>query len=153
MAQKLKSNSLKRVIAHKKNNVSTLDGIFLSNDQLIKLGQKLNLMKNASNSPDGVCFMVGVDAGLNKKTVEIVPYNFVGNSNIKFHKQDNVEGKFDSIDLGSPFPVGGTPMTLDGDGFHPTPIPPPVDSAAQKPAMIAFGLTTPSQRTPPPFPE
>lgn len=153
MAPKPKSNSLKRVIANKKNQISTFEGIFLSNDQLITLGTELNKMKAAKNSPDGVCFMIGVDTLLNKRTVEIVPYNYVGNPSIKFHKQDNVEGKLDPIDLGSPFPVGGIPMTLDGDGLHPTPIPPPVDSAAQEPVMVAFGLTTPSQRTPPPFPE
>lgn len=149
MAQQLKSASLQRVIANKKNKVSTFEGIFLSNDQLIELGKALNMMKKTSNSPDGVCFMVGVDKIFNKRTVEIVPYNYNGSPNIKFHKQNNIEGELEPIDLGAAFPSGGIPMTLDGDGLRPT----PANTSGQNVAVMALGITTPSQRTPPPFPE
>jgi hypothetical protein len=82
--------ALQRVVDH-----GTHEGIFLSNQQLIELGSKLQL-ENA----DGAFFMIGQGEG--KKSVEVIPFQLSGNIKPQFYFKDGIKGKID-VDLGRPF--------------------------------------------------
>ncbi len=143
------SQALQRVLAHKrpvspgsKKSEPTMEGIYLSKLQLKTLGEKL---LNASNGPDGVCFMVGVEkiGAKSIKTVEVVPYRDEKGNRIIFNNcifTLNAEGLEEN---------SNRDLIFDGNGHRTIPNGNP-PAAAMKMAVEA-PITVGSQRTPPPF--
>jgi hypothetical protein len=84
------STALQRVVDY-----GTFEGIFLSNQQLIELSNKLQ-----SENADGTFFMIGKEEGT--KSVEIIPFQLSGNIKPQFYFKDGIRGKI-NIDLGRPF--------------------------------------------------
>lgn len=158
------SEALKRVRNNKplKGTTPTSEGIYLSNDQLIKLGQVLKNLygqdnpsdPNNPNNPDGALFMIGKTKVGNKnvQTVEVIPYKVVGGSKVIYN-----EGKL-SINIGKETPTSAADTHINNNGtidFTISRIPgtsvpaPPVSPAPMM--LMAAGPTSGSQRTPPPF--
>lgn len=158
------SEALKRVRNNKapKSMNPTSEGIYLSNDQLIRLGQVLKNLygqdnpnePNNPNNPDGALFMIGKTKVGNKnvQTVEVIPYKVSGGSKVIYN-----EGKL-SINIGKETPASPTDTHINNNGTidftisripgSPVPAPP----VAPAPMMLmAAGPTSGSQRTPPPF--
>lgn len=141
------SKALIRVKNNKRtiNQPPTSEGIFLSNNQLIALG---NALKNLG-SVDGALFMIGKDsvAGKVVQTVEILAYENVGAVK-KVYNQGHL-----NINLGKAEPNSPMATMINND----VPLNQTFTSVA--PAMpagvVAFddapaGITRGSQRTPPP---
>lgn len=146
------SEALKRVLDHKRrkdssSNIkeSTMEGIYLSKLQLKTLGEKLLSM---SNGPDGLCFMIGVGSSEGKptKTVEVVPYKKVDGGENPGSRTIFNNCNF-TLNAGGLETNSSRDLIFDSDGHHKetNSNPPP----AMK--MAAEQVTTPTQKTPPPF--
>jgi hypothetical protein len=113
------SFALQRVLSHLgKNGTSELRGIYLSNRQIVNLGNALKKMKRENDGPDGMCFMVGeIDSGVRHLTVEMIPFKKDKKDDpIKFYKENNVIGGLSEINLGKPFDNGFEEFKIDGNG-------------------------------------
>jgi hypothetical protein len=141
------SNALKRVLARKVKlspdtpKVAPMEGVYLSNEQLIKLSQQL-----ANNGSDGVCFMIGKKVGNNNLSVEIIPFKHENNT-LKFFESGGIIGNI-LARLGSAFGHGR--FIITNDGYDPNDFTPVTQQLVQH-----FGADAPhegssSQRTPPP---
>ncbi len=122
----------------------TSEGIYLSNNQIIALG---NALKNIG-SVDGALFMIGKDlvGGRVIQTVEILAYENVGAIKKIFN-----EGHL-TINIGKAEPNSPTAVLINNN------VPPSQTYSSVAPAVpagaVAFdapaGITRGSQRTPPP---
>ncbi len=137
IAHKVKSKSLKRVYDHTKNGNPTFEGLFLSNNQLKTLGEKL---AEIENGPDGVCFMIGLDKSKTpiEKTVEVIPYIDSGN-NRKFYRKGTKIGKIE-IEVGKATEDTLFSFVINDEGNFSKWLGPGIP-----------GGTGTSQKTPPPF--
>jgi hypothetical protein len=118
------SEALKRVRNNKapKSTTPTSEGIYLSNDQLIKLGQVLKNLygpdnpndSNNPNNPDGALFMIGKTKVGNKnvQTVEVIPYKVSGGSKVIYN-----EGKL-SINIGKETPTSPMDTHINNNRFY-----------------------------------
>ena len=133
------SKALTRALNHKnQNGKPTNEGIYLSNDQLIHLGDTL---KHQADGPDGIWFRVGRITPISPyHTVELIPYkNGVGQSKIEIHSSGKLQ-----INVGKTETKEGQDFRIDNNED----IIPQVQAQ-----VVAFAATIGSQRTPPPFPE
>jgi hypothetical protein len=141
------TNALKRVLKRKKINPVTglkepsMEGVFLTNDQLIDLGTQL---KNTPNGPVGVCFMIGTRSRF-VHTVDIIPFKDgidESGRTIKFYESDGILGNI-LVNLGpAHLGIGGFSITNEGHSD---------DNLPPHAVKAAFGSLGSSQRTPPPF--
>lgn len=143
-----KSKALKRVLSYGKG-----EGIFLTSQQLIEIGEKLQTIPTG---PDGIWFLIG-DAraeGVNKNTVELIPYKRSNLNRLAVYKEDNkvgylsINGVLDNLidnneKIEFPtYPTAKVVKQADGIGGD---------------VPVKVEVPTPggpsSQRTPPPTPE
>ena len=136
------SKALARVKNNKRNGTSTSEGIFLSNNQLIALG---NALKNLG-SVDGALFMIGreeLSPGSVTQSVEILAYENVG-MNKKVYREGHLTINIGKTEPNSPNSVvinNNVPSSQTFSSAAPTPV-----------GVVAFeaAITRGSQRTPPP---
>jgi hypothetical protein len=114
-----RSKALKRVFRHLEDNGNPkLRGFYLSNKQIINLGNALEKMQGEKNGPDGLCFMIGeIDAGGTPYlTIEMIPFKRAKKPHIKFYKENGITGAFPEINLGQPFNNDFPELKIDGNG-------------------------------------
>ena len=136
------SKALNRVKTFNQNHQSV--GIRLSTSQLRALATQLD---SIPNGPDGVCFEVSFNGNVHQ--IEIIPYIINSNGSKDYYAKNGLKGSI-NVNVGRESPQSTFDLVITGDGI--TANPPfggaaPVDGAA----IVAFGLTGNSQRTPPPF--
>ena len=136
------SKALTRVKNNKRagNPNPTSEGIFLSNAQIVTLG---NALQNTGIA-DGAFFMIGKDlvAGKVIQTVEILAYNVVGVNKIIMN-----QGHL-NVNIGKADPASANSVTIDNDAI----VAQTYSSAAPAGAGVqALAVTRGSQRTPPPI--
>lgn len=122
------SDALQRVKAYRRwlFGPSYYSGFYISNEQLIELGEKLKTYEG-NNHPDGVCLMVG--KSLRKYSVEMIPYNRRGEDKV-FHSNGEIIGYL-NLNLASEyFGAQGfwihTQNAAAGGGGIPQKTPPPI---------------------------
>ncbi len=139
------SKALTRVKNNKRNGTPTSEGIFLSNNQLIALG---NALKNLG-SVDGALFMIGredLPGGGFTQSVEILAYENIGIAK-KVYREGHLTINIGRAEANSPNSVvinNNVPSSQTYSSAAPVPAVPA--------GAVAFdaGITRGSQRTPPP---
>ena len=136
------SKALNRVKTFNQNHQSV--GIRLSTSQLRALATQLD---SIPNGPDGVCFEVSLNG--NAHQIEIIPYIINPNGSKGYYAKNGLKGSI-NVNLGRESPQSTFDLVITGDGIAANP---PFGGAAPVggAAIVAFGLTGNSQRTPPPF--
>jgi hypothetical protein len=128
------SKSLQRVLENKNRlGRPTLEGLYLTNEQLINLG---TILKDTPTGPAGVCFMIGKSlvAGKVLKTVEVIPFKN-GQQDLEFYIKDGITGKI-HVNVGKAKPSEQFAYIIDSN------------DSAENTFDVDRGS---SQKTPPPF--
>jgi hypothetical protein len=123
-----------RVVKH-----GTFEGIFLSNQQLSELSNKLE-----SKNADGAFFLIGQSQ--NKKSVEVIPFKLSADVKPQFYVEGGIKGNV-NIDLGRPFAPNVDAhkygkLVINRNGLESEPV-----AGGAIPTAVKKGT---SQKTPPP---